>query len=280
MALQDREPRSASRVPVPVHAADGEGRALLHRRHAPRGRGASMPPPASCCGCTASTRARARAAAPRQLSGRGLAYWTDGKEERILYVTVGYQMVALDAKTGDPRPELRQERHRRSEAGDGPGDGSGDRRGRPALRARSSSKNIIIIGAAHREGGAPKSKTNEKGYVRGFDVAHRQAAVDLPHHSRARRVRQRHLGEGLVELHRQHRRLGADERRRGARPGLPAGRAADRRLLRRPSSRQQPVRREPRRRRPARPASASGTTSSCTTASGTTTSRARRSWRT
>src|SRR5262245_53469288 len=27
------------------------------------------------------------AAAPRQLSGRGLAYWSDGKEERILYVT-------------------------------------------------------------------------------------------------------------------------------------------------------------------------------------------------
>jgi len=28
-------------------------------------------------------------AAPRQLSGRGLAYWSDGKEERILYVTPG-----------------------------------------------------------------------------------------------------------------------------------------------------------------------------------------------
>ena len=40
-------------------------------------------------------------AAPRQLSGRGLAYWSDGKEERIIYVTPGYQMVALDAKTGD-----------------------------------------------------------------------------------------------------------------------------------------------------------------------------------
>ena len=39
-------------------------------------------------------------AAPRQLSGRGLAYWTDGKEERIVYVTPGYQLVALDAKTG------------------------------------------------------------------------------------------------------------------------------------------------------------------------------------
>ena len=29
------------------------------------------------------------AAAPRQLSGRGLAYWSDGKEARILYVTPG-----------------------------------------------------------------------------------------------------------------------------------------------------------------------------------------------
>src|SRR5205823_6068003 len=39
--------------------------------------------------------------APRQLSGRGLSYWTDGKdEERILYVTPGYRLVELDAKTG------------------------------------------------------------------------------------------------------------------------------------------------------------------------------------
>ena len=42
------------------------------------------------------------AAAPRQLSGRGLAYWTDGNEERIIYVTPGYRMVALNAKTGMP----------------------------------------------------------------------------------------------------------------------------------------------------------------------------------
>ena len=55
---------------------------------------------ASCCGCTASTKARAARPAPRQLSGRGLAYWTDGKEERILYVTPGYRLIALDAKTG------------------------------------------------------------------------------------------------------------------------------------------------------------------------------------
>ncbi len=42
--------------------------------------------------------------APRQLSGRGLSYWSDGAEERIVYVTPGYQMVALDAKTGRPVP--------------------------------------------------------------------------------------------------------------------------------------------------------------------------------
>jgi len=39
-------------------------------------------------------------AAPRQLSGRGLAYWSDGRDERILYVTPGYQLICLDAKTG------------------------------------------------------------------------------------------------------------------------------------------------------------------------------------
>ena len=38
--------------------------------------------------------------APRKLSGRGLAYWTDGREARIYYVTLGYQLVALDARTG------------------------------------------------------------------------------------------------------------------------------------------------------------------------------------
>lgn len=41
--------------------------------------------------------------APRVLSGRGLSYWTDGKgDDRILYVTIGYRLVALNAKTGDP----------------------------------------------------------------------------------------------------------------------------------------------------------------------------------
>src|SRR5580692_9483508 len=40
------------------------------------------------------------AASVRQLSGRGLAYWSDGKQERILYTTPGYRLICLDAKTG------------------------------------------------------------------------------------------------------------------------------------------------------------------------------------
>ena len=42
--------------------------------------------------------------APRQFAGRGLAYWTDGTNERVVVVTPGYHMVSLDAKTGKPDP--------------------------------------------------------------------------------------------------------------------------------------------------------------------------------
>src|SRR5947199_1994380 len=34
--------------------------------------------------------------APRQLSGRGLSYWTDGKgDDRIVFYTIGYRLVEL-----------------------------------------------------------------------------------------------------------------------------------------------------------------------------------------
>lgn len=35
-------------------------------------------------------------------NSRGVSYWTDGKQARILVVTPGYQLVSLDAKTGQP----------------------------------------------------------------------------------------------------------------------------------------------------------------------------------
>ncbi len=112
-------------------------------------------------------------AAPRQLSGRGLAYWTDGnpgsKDERIIYVTPGYQMVALDAKTGAKIAgfgkagivDLKQE------------DDQEIAELNPDIGLHSAplvSGNTVIVGAAHKPGGVPASKTNVKGYVRGYDV--------------------------------------------------------------------------------------------------------------
>ena len=107
--------------------------------------------------------------APRRLSGRGVAYWTDGKEERIVYVTPGYQMIALDAKTGRRVP------------GFGKG-GAVDLKldidqkidletGEIGLHAAPIiAKDVIIVGAAHLPGGVPKSRNHEKGYIRGYDA--------------------------------------------------------------------------------------------------------------
>ncbi|MGE3959752.1 MAG: pyrroloquinoline quinone-dependent dehydrogenase [Vicinamibacterales bacterium] len=109
-------------------------------------------------------------AAPRQLSGRGLAHWTDGRsDERILYVTPGYRLIALNAKTGVPIPtfgtggivDLRTD-------ADQPVDLE---KGDIGLQAAPVvAGNTIIIGAAHLTGRVPVSMTNTKGYIRGYDV--------------------------------------------------------------------------------------------------------------
>jgi quinoprotein glucose dehydrogenase len=44
--------------------------------------------------------------APRQFAGRGLAYWNDGNTERVIVVTPGYHMAALDTTTGIPDPRF------------------------------------------------------------------------------------------------------------------------------------------------------------------------------
>ena len=106
--------------------------------------------------------------APRQYN-RGVAYWTDGKEnERILLITPGYQLVELNAKTGV------------AEAGFGksgvvdlweglnrsvikPGEIGATS---PAIVVRD----VVVVGAALQPGTAPASKTNVPGFVRGYDV--------------------------------------------------------------------------------------------------------------
>ena len=109
------------------------------------------------------------AAGPRQLSGRGLSYWTDGKEERILYVTQGYRLVALDAKTGNRVPSF---------ASNGILDLKADldrsidlTTGSVGLHATPVvAGDIVLVGAAFETGANPKSKSNIKGAVRAFDV--------------------------------------------------------------------------------------------------------------
>src|SRR5205807_6178158 len=43
------------------------------------------------------------AVAPRQLSGRGVSFWTNGRgDDRVVFVTTGYRLMELNAKTGVP----------------------------------------------------------------------------------------------------------------------------------------------------------------------------------
>ena len=108
-------------------------------------------------------------AAPRRLSGRGLAYWSDGTSERILYVTPGYRLKALDAKTGLLVPsfgkagvvDLKLDNDQKID----PITGDIGLHAAPIV-----TRDTIIVGAALREGSAPKSRTNIKGFVRAFDV--------------------------------------------------------------------------------------------------------------
>jgi quinoprotein glucose dehydrogenase len=111
------------------------------------------------------------AAAPRQLSGRGLAYWTDGKQERILYVTPGYRMICLDAKTGQIVSSFGKSGVVDLKLDDDQTILPDITTGEIGLQsAPIVAKDTIIIGAAFREGMTPKSMRNNKGYVRGFDV--------------------------------------------------------------------------------------------------------------
>ena len=111
--------------------------------------------------------------APRQLSGRGLAYWSDGREQRILYVTPGYRLIALDAKTGarissfgkDGAVDLKVDAFYGTGTPIDPETGEIGIQSAPVV-----ARDTVIVGSAFREGGTPKTMNNTKGLVRGFDV--------------------------------------------------------------------------------------------------------------
>jgi len=110
-------------------------------------------------------------AAPRQLSGRGLAYWSDGKEERILYVTPGYRLICLNAKTGQPISSFGTSGFVDLKLNDDQDIFPDLTTGEIGIQsAPVVAGNTVIVGAAFREGMTPRSMRNNKGYVRGFDV--------------------------------------------------------------------------------------------------------------
>ena len=106
----------------------------------------------------------------RRMSGRGVAYWTDGAgDERIFLVTIGYQLVALDAATGRPVSGFGTDGIVDLKLGNDqeidPLTGEIGWNSAPIV-----ARDIVLVGAAHRGGSSPPSRENIKGYIRGFDV--------------------------------------------------------------------------------------------------------------
>jgi len=122
-----------------------------------------------------SLREGARAiAAPRQLSGRGLSYWTDGKgDDRVLFVTTGYRLVSLNAHTGQPIKTFGKDGIVDMKVGAvvGKGEQINLETGEIGLHSTPTvTKDAVIVGSSFREGLTVKTHNNTKGLVRAWDA--------------------------------------------------------------------------------------------------------------
>jgi len=114
------------------------------------------------------------AIAPRQLSGRGVSYWTDGRgDDRVLFVTTGYRLVALNAHTGQPIPTFGTNGIVDLKVGVV----YGNRQpidletGEIGIHATPTvAKDVVIVGSSFKEGTQVVTHNNTKGLVRAFDV--------------------------------------------------------------------------------------------------------------
>jgi quinoprotein glucose dehydrogenase len=114
------------------------------------------------------------AVAPRQLSGRGVSYWTDGKgDDRILYVTPGYRLIALNAHTGQPIASFGANGIIDMKVGVV----YGNRQpidletGEIGLHSTPTvAKDVVIVGSSFKEGTQVQTHNNSKGIVRAWDV--------------------------------------------------------------------------------------------------------------
>jgi quinoprotein glucose dehydrogenase len=114
------------------------------------------------------------AVSPRQLSGRGVSYWTDGKgDERIVYVTTGYRLMELNAKTGQPVPTFGNQGVVDLKMGVVKGRGTPIDLETGEIGIHSTPlvvRDTIIVGSAMREGATVETHDNTKGLVRAFDA--------------------------------------------------------------------------------------------------------------
>jgi quinoprotein glucose dehydrogenase len=112
--------------------------------------------------------------APRQLSGRGLSYWTDGKgDDRVIYVTTGYRLISLNAKTGVPITSFGTNGVVDMKVGAvvGKGQQIDLETGEIGLHSTPTvAKDVVIVGSSFREGLTVKTHNNTKGLVRAWDV--------------------------------------------------------------------------------------------------------------
>jgi len=120
------------------------------------------------------------AISPRQLSGRGVSYWTDGNgDDRILYITTGYRLVELNAHTGRPIESFGDHGVIDMKLGAYTGVP-----GQPGVYKQidlvtgeiglhttpTVVDNIVIVGSSMKEGFQPTTQNNTKGIVRAWDV--------------------------------------------------------------------------------------------------------------
>jgi quinoprotein glucose dehydrogenase len=114
------------------------------------------------------------AIAPRQLSGRGLSFWTDGKgDDRVLYVTTGYRLVALNAHNGAVITSFGKDGVVDLKEGmvTGTGQPIDLETGEAGLHSTPIVvKDTVIIGSSFKEGMTVVTHNNTKGSVRAFDV--------------------------------------------------------------------------------------------------------------
>jgi len=114
------------------------------------------------------------AIAPRQLSGRGLSYWTDGQgDDRVIFVTTGYRLVSLNAHTGQPIGGFGKSGI--VDLKEGMVTGTGQQidleTGEAGLHSTPLVvKDVVIVGSSFKEGMTVVTHNNTKGLVRAFDV--------------------------------------------------------------------------------------------------------------